>query len=436
MPLTVGPSTDSRRRRRERHGAAGPCHYPSRVTPSDPGTGGTGPAAALVRGFPLGRIAGVRVVVAPSWVFSVAVIAALGVPVVSQVVPGTSTALAIVVSITLGLALGASVLAHELGHCIAARVLGLPVVGVRLYLLGGVSELARVPRAPREEAIIAAAGPAVSGVLAGLFYLLLLATERGSVAWLLVLLIALSNVAVAVFNLLPALPLDGGRVLRAGVWRAFGNRRAGTTAAVVGGYLIAAALAGWAVLLVVNSGTAGLFPAGIAVAMALFVAVGAAAEHRPARRIGWPAGVTVASLARPVAELPTETPVVLALETANSRAVILTEGDGTARGLLDVAAARLLADRDPRAPASLVARPLDPRAILLGDDDPAEILQRTRSVDLDTLLLVDDLGRPAGVVTRQDLLTALAQPQTRRWGSSRKRRPHQHQQWTSRKGHG
>ena len=172
----------------------------------------------------MGRIGGVPIVVAPSWVLSVAVIVALGVPVISQVVPGTGTGAGRRGVDLLGVLLGASVLAHELGHCLAARVLGMQVVGVRLYLLGGVSELAKAPRSPREEAIIAAAGPAVSAVLAGAFWLAVAATTPGTVGWLLVMLLALSNLVVAVFNLLPALPLDGGRVLRAGVWRVSGNR--------------------------------------------------------------------------------------------------------------------------------------------------------------------------------------------------------------------
>ena len=147
-------------------------------------------------------------------------------PVISQVVPGTGTGLAIAVSIMLGVLLGASVLAHELGHCWRPGVLGMQVVGVRLYLLGGVSELQRVPRSPREEAVIAAAGPAVSARLAGLLWLGGRRDRRPAPSsWLLVMLLALSNLVVAVFNLLPALPLDGGRVLRAGVWRVSGNRR-------------------------------------------------------------------------------------------------------------------------------------------------------------------------------------------------------------------
>lgn len=368
------------------------------------------------RGFAMGRIGGVPVVVSPSWVLSVAVIVALGVPVISQVVPGTGTGLAIAMSIILGVLLGVSVLAHELGHCWAARVLGMQVVGVRLYLLGGVSELSKAPRSPREEAIIAAAGPAVSAVIAGAFWIAVAATTPGTVGWLLVMLLALSNLVVAVFNLLPALPLDGGRVLRAGVWSASGNRGAGTTAAVIGGYVIAVALVGWAVLMLLDAGSAGLLPAGIAVAMALFVAVGAAGEGRQhGRSAGWPADVPIASIARPVAQLPTETPVALALEAAAERDVVLTEADGVARGLLDIPAARALADRDPRAPASLVSRPWRPETIVLTDDDPSEIAERTRVVDAADFLLVDESGQPAGVLRREDIVAVLNSSRSRKW---------------------
>ena len=297
-----------------------------------------------------------------------------GVPVIAQVVPGTGTGLAIAMSIVLGVLLGISVLAHELGHCWAARVLGMQVVGVRLYLLGGVSELAKAPRSPREEAIIAAAGPAVSAVIAGAFWIAVAATTPGTVGWLLVMLLALSNLVVAVFNLLPALPLDGGRVLRAGVWSASGNRRAGTTVAVIGGYVIAVALVGWAVLILLDAGSAGLLPAGIAVAMALFVAVGAAGEGRQhGRSNGWPADVSIASVARPVAQLPTETPVALALEAAATRDVVLT------------------------------------------DDDPTEFAERARVVDAADFLLVDESGQPAGVLRREDIAAVLNSSRSRKW---------------------
>ena len=234
--------------------------------------------------------------------------------------------------------------------------------GVRLYLLGGVSELARAPRSPREEAIIAAAGPAVSAVLAGRVLAgRAAATRPAPSSWLLLMLLALSNLVVAVFNLLPALPLDGGRVLRAGVWRASGNRGAGTTAAVVGGYVIAVA--------------AGRLGGADGRSMP-----GRPGCCRPGSRWRWrcsspsarpPSGSGQAhGAAGPLMcpshrwpgrwrMLPTETPVGPGTGCGRATArVILTEADGVARGMLDVPAARELAERDPRAPASLVARPL------------------------------------------------------------------------------
>ncbi len=352
----------------------------------------------------VGRIAGVPVSVAPSWVLSVIVIGALGVPVIMQVIPGTSSVVAVGVSVLLGILLGASVLAHELGHCLAARLLGMNVAAVRLYLLGGVSELERVPRSPREEAAIAAAGPAVSGVLAGVAWLIAQLAMHGTVLWLLITLLALSNVVVALFNVLPALPLDGGRVLRAGVWQVTGNRRRGTTAAVVGGYVIASVLAGWAVALLIADGVDAVFPAGVAIALAMFVAVGAAAERGRRGTPKWPAEVTLASLARPIAQLPTEVPVSIALEAAQRRSVLLVGRDGLSGGLLDLAAAQALAASNPRAPATAVARPVPPEAIVLADDDPAEVVQRIRSMDTPFLLLIDPTGQPAGVLSSADIV--------------------------------
>ncbi len=379
-------------------------HYPAGVTSGRPRA--DEPRSPAIRGWPVGRIAGVRILVTPSWIASVAAIAVLGVPVIGRVVPDTGTTVAVLVAILLGVLLGASVLAHELGHCVAARRRGIGVHSVRLYLLGGVSELAGGPATPRDEAVIAAAGPAVSGVLAGAFWIALQPTTAGTVGWLVLLLLALSNLVIAVFNLLPALPLDGGRVIRAAIWGASGSRRAGTTAAAVGGYLLAAALLGWAVLMLLADGAAGLLPAGIAVAMSLFVAVGVMGE-RAGDALGpggWPAGTPIASVARPVVRMPTDAAVGDALTGAAGAAVILIQRDGVARGVLDEPAARELAARDPAAPASLVARPIPATAIVFDGDDPDEVLGRARSALVDTFVLVDDTGVPTGVIRAADIL--------------------------------
>ncbi len=359
-------------------------------------------------GIPVGRLGGIEIVLSWSWLLSVAIIVFLATPVVRNAVPGTSTATAAWVAALLGVLLGASVLVHELGHCLAARSLGVPVTEVRLYLLGGVSELGRSPATAREEAVIAAAGPGLSVVLTVIFALLVGSTDRNTIPWLLLLELAFINGIVAVFNLLPALPLDGGRVLRAGVWGWFGRRRLGTLVAAVGGYLVALALVVWAVVQFGGS-RGGILQGGISLAMALFVAMGALSEQRADRAVEWPADATLAALARPVVQLPVEVPVDMALRAAAGRAVILTGPDGLATGLLDETAAIALARQDPRAPARHAVRPIPPQALVLDGDDPAEVALRAESSTVTTFLLIGADGQPVGVLPAAALSRILAQ---------------------------
>ena len=116
-------------------------------------------------------------------------------------------------------ALIASVSLHELGHVLAARSFGTGTQGITLYPFGGLAELDRDARTPREEISVALAGPAVNLALAGLAALpLALGVELAFVQTFLVM-----NLALALFNLLPAYPMDGGRVLRGLLWRRIGR---------------------------------------------------------------------------------------------------------------------------------------------------------------------------------------------------------------------
>lgn len=145
------------------------------------------------------------------------------------------------------LLLFASVLIHELAHSLVAMRSGLAVSGITLHLLGGVSQLEDEPPDPRTEFLIAAAGPLASfAIAAGLW----LSRMTIDVAWVgaIVTYLIFVNTAVGVFNLIPGFPLDGGRVLRAIVWRTIGDfARATTIASRVGG-LVALALIGLGVL--------------------------------------------------------------------------------------------------------------------------------------------------------------------------------------------
>lgn len=129
-----------------------------------------------------------------------------------------------VIGIVTSLLFFASVLAHELAHSLVARIYGIPVKSITLFILGGVSQITREAARPGDELKMAAAGPACSLVIGGLFGLIWWLTSgivtfvAEMAGWL-----AIINVVLAVFNLIPGFPLDGGRVFRSLLWRATGN---------------------------------------------------------------------------------------------------------------------------------------------------------------------------------------------------------------------
>lgn len=141
--------------------------------------------------------------------------------------------------IWIGMVFG-SVLVHELGHALVARQLHVPVAGIELNFFGGAARMIGMPRRPADEIMIAAAGPAVSFALGGLAMLLAGASGAGllyTAAWV--------NLILGAFNLIPALPMDGGRILRALLARRMGFVRATETAVgVARGLAIAGGLYG------------------------------------------------------------------------------------------------------------------------------------------------------------------------------------------------
>lgn len=158
------------------------------------------------------------------------------------------------------LVLFASIVAHELAHALAARGYGVRTGAITLFLFGGIAEIESEPGTPRADALIALAGPAMSALIAVAAIAAAFALDRfapatalaGGIAKLAVY-VGLANAVLAVFNLIPAYPMDGGRVLRAILWARSRDRRSATIAAarvgmgfavlfVAGGVLAAAAL--------------------------------------------------------------------------------------------------------------------------------------------------------------------------------------------------
>lgn len=190
----------------------------------------------------LGRIFGIPVGI--NW--SVLVIATLVAfvfglgPMPQEVDPGRPDVLYLLAGVAAAVLFLASILAHELGHALVARARGIEVDGITLWLLGGVAQLRGEAASPRDDAVIALVGPAVSvavglcfGVLAGI--VVAVTGETVSLATMVLGWLAGINVLVAVFNLLPAAPLDGGRVLRAALWARHRDRTEAALAAARAG---------------------------------------------------------------------------------------------------------------------------------------------------------------------------------------------------------
>lgn len=358
-------------------------------------------------GVVLFRFAGVPVLLSPSWWLGSLAVVILWTPLVRRFLPEAGLVVSVLLAMAFAVLLGASVLAHELGHCVAALRIGLPVRRVRLFVLGGLSEIARTPRRPAHEGIVAVAGPAVSVLLAGLCGMALLVIPSGGPVWLLVVQCLFANAAVAVFNLLPGLPLDGGRLLRAGVWALSGKRLVGTKTAVVGGWVVAGALVLWALWGLATESPDRWLRLGICAITAWFVVEGAGGELAHEQRRTWPAGLRLADLVSPILQLPAESPVASALMAAAGRGVVLVRADGVAAGLLDRVAAERLAEHAPMAPAEHAAEPIRPESVLLDSEPGEDIVDRVLETAAWQFLVVDQEGRPAGVLRREDLRAAL-----------------------------
>jgi Zn-dependent protease/CBS domain-containing protein len=185
------------------------------------------------------RLFGIPISVDLSWLIILALISwTLAEAIFKPELPDASEGERVLLGFVTAIAFFLCIVLHEMGHALVARSRGIPIRGITLFLFGGVAELAAEPPSASSEFLMAIAGPLVSVLLSGVFFVLyLLATALSwstsielvffSLAWI--------NLSVLVLNLLPAFPLDGGRVFRSILWGVSGNlRRATYWAAAIG----------------------------------------------------------------------------------------------------------------------------------------------------------------------------------------------------------
>ena len=199
-----------------------------------------------------GQIAGIRIELHVSWLILLALLTgSLATGWFPSALPDHTTGTYWIAGFVAALLLFVSVLAHELGHSLVARAHHLPVRSVTLFVFGGVSNLEQEPPTAGIEFQVAVAGPAVNALLAAIAWPLGAAlTPRSDVAGTVLVYLGIANFLLAAFNLIPAFPLDGGRILRAVLWALTSSpRRATRWASLVGqGFALLFILAGvWAV---------------------------------------------------------------------------------------------------------------------------------------------------------------------------------------------
>jgi Zn-dependent protease len=205
----------------------------------------------MMQTLTIGRLFGIRVGVHVSWIAVYLFMTMSLAGSFDELAQPRAIALAAIVA----LVLFASVVAHEFAHALAARVFGVRTRSITLFLFGGVATLEDEPPTPFAEVCIGLAGPLASLVIAALFFGVLVVLEHAGSGPMFgalsaaVTVLAAANAVLAAFNLVPAFPMDGGRVLRAALWHWRKSRTSATVVASFAGVIFAALLtAGGAVL--------------------------------------------------------------------------------------------------------------------------------------------------------------------------------------------
>ncbi len=360
-------------------------------------------------GWKVGRLAGIDLSIHPSWLVIAALLtyqlAVLQFP--RQFRDWSDAQYWFVAAATSAFFFG-SVVAHELSHAIVARRFGLKVEGITLFIFGGATTIDTDSRTPREEALIALAGPAASLVLGGLLVAIgffIRPPQFGAlVGWL-----GLVNVALGVFNLIPGFPMDGGRVLRAFLWRLRGDRLAATHNAAWIGRLFAYVMVGLGVFIALQPGgiQAGLWLAFIGwflsnAAEATLMQAGVERSLRGVR-------VRDAMDPNPPAVSPNETVAELVNERmlrGEDRSYLVRHDDGGLAGIVTLKDVRGLPRDDwPNARVTDIMTRFPDLATIDPDAPMADALRLIQARVVGQLPVVEPENRiPLGIVTRRGIL--------------------------------
>jgi Zn-dependent protease len=354
----------------------------------------------------IGSISGVDVLVRSSWLLVALLIAFLLAPRVEVVHPGLG-ALKYVAGVAFAVLLYLSVLLHEIAHALMAQRYGLGVRSISLHFLGGATEIDSETRTPGQEFKVAVVGPLTSIVI-GLLALALLTVTPDGLLLLAVQGLAGANLIVGVLNLVPGLPLDGGRVLKSLVWRITNNVHRGTIVAAWGGRVAAVVVLCWPLLArTLTDNDPDLYDYLMAVIIASFLWTGATASMVSARvRRRLPA-LKARPLARRVVAVPGEIPITEAVRRAQevgAGAIVVHAGDDRLSGVVNESA--LLATPEERrawVPVSSVSRTIEDGLVLGVDIAGEDLIKAMSNTPAEEYVLVETDGTIFGVLATIDV---------------------------------
>jgi Zn-dependent protease len=334
----------------------------------------------------------------------------LGASYFPEVVHGISPGASYALGLASALLLFASILAHEFGHALVARRHGIEVEEIDLWLLGGVSRMRGEAHDPRDELRYALAGPAVTAVIAAAFglALALLPSSTPAAVRALVEYQVLVNGLIFVFNLMPAFPLDGGRVLRSLLWRRSGQiGRSTETAAGIGrgfGYVLVALGA----LEFLAGGVEGLWLALIG----FFLVMASGEQARGAEVQAALSDVHASDLmSAPVVSIPEQTSAAQAgrdyFLPYRYTAFPVVDGRGRALGLVSMTQLEALTPAQRAGERVLDVAERDPQLIVPPELDAARLLERPAFARVGRAVVVDRSGTPVGLVSITDVQRAV-----------------------------
>ncbi|XLE10333.1 site-2 protease family protein [Streptomyces sp. Pv4-95] len=399
---------------------------PEPPAPKEPRTPAPGRRKGAGGGILMGRPFGVPVYVAPSWFLVAALITWVFGGQLERVLPELGGA-RYLVSLFFAVAFYASVLVHELAHTVAALRFKLPVRRIQLQFFGGVSEIEKETETPGREFVLAFVGPLLSLVLAGVFYGGMQLVEPGTVPGVLLAGLMISNLIVAIFNLLPGLPLDGGRMLRAVVWKLSGKPMTGTVAAAwVGRALAVAVLIGLPLLTHTGAlgntrpeigGADSLTDALLAAILAAIIWTGAGNSLRMARLRERLPDLQARVLTRRAVPVETDTPLSEALRRANSagaRALVVVDRQGEPTALVREAAIVAVPEhRRPWVPVGTLAQDLKDGMRVSAELAGEGLLEFLRATPATEYLVVEETGEIYGVLSSADVERAFVSAMSR-----------------------